>query len=395
MFHPSALDPLVILVGIAIAVVIFYYLIRWIRHTLGSMGLSPGEIAVIIWATLVGSLINIPLIPFGEGFIGINVGGAVVPIVLSVYLIRKKGLPFNEFLIGVILVALVSFLVTDYVPGVGVIAEFPWWLLPPFTAFLVAAFAYWHERPSSAALAYVSGTLGTLLGADIVRLPQILSGPAPEAVNGQAPILAIGGAGVFDMVFLAGILAVTMETGLLVRARENLVSGGDNPIDEEYEAWVRKKEKEGEENRRKYNELRRQRKEGPRTHAQRQVRQQARSTPRRPTASRTTPSTTASGTTRTRERRTTQRSPDYRSRYQRRAPYRSRYQGSSTRTARPRSSTQRETTHPRESPPSTGGSTKADEAPDHGRATQPPKAPQQRHGTKRAPASHRARGLYK
>jgi Protein of unknown function (DUF1614) len=51
-------------------------------------------------------------------------------------------------------------------------------------------------------LAYICGSLGTLIGADLLNLGQI---QAPGA-----PIASIGGAGRFDGIFMTGILAVLL-----------------------------------------------------------------------------------------------------------------------------------------------------------------------------------------
>jgi uncharacterized membrane protein len=57
-------------------------------------------------------------------------------------------------------------------------------------------------RENAAALAYVSGSLGTLIGADLLNL---------DAVPGLgAPVASIGGAGTFDGIFLTGIMAVLL-----------------------------------------------------------------------------------------------------------------------------------------------------------------------------------------
>jgi uncharacterized membrane protein len=409
--HPAAVEATLPLVGIAIAVVLFYYFIRWKRHTFGKLGLSPGEIAVIIWASLVGSLLNIPIAPFGDGFIGINIGGAVVPIVLSAYLIRRKGLPINEVLVGILAVALVSYLVTTYDPEIGVYATFPWYLLPPFTAFLVAAFAFWHQRPHSAALAYVSGVIGTLIGADLFRLPEILAGPAP----GAGGILSIGGAGVFDMVFLSGILAVTMESTILARTREDLVTQwGHNPIDAEYQAWVRRKEQESEEARAKYRQIERGRKEDPRTYAQRKLREQTQIRPPTPSPERTSITRTphrAGGTTRTSIPRSQAYRSRYESRYTRRTErprYESRYQPRyQKRTATTRTGTrgsgpadkQTQQWRPLETERSPSGAsgikTESQRPPPIEGPRPPPRQPRPASGTRRIPASHRARGLYR
>jgi uncharacterized membrane protein len=51
-------------------------------------------------------------------------------------------------------------------------------------------------------VAYVSGVLGTLIGADLLNLNRIS--------KLGAPVASIGGAGTFDGVFLSGIIAVIL-----------------------------------------------------------------------------------------------------------------------------------------------------------------------------------------
>lgn len=53
-----------------------------------------------------------------------------------------------------------------------------------------------------AVVAYVSGILGTLIGADILTLKKI--------TGIGASVASIGGAGTFDGIFLNGILAVLL-----------------------------------------------------------------------------------------------------------------------------------------------------------------------------------------
>jgi len=56
-----------------------------------------------------------------------------------------------------------------------------------------------HIPVAAPVIAYVSGTLGTLIGADLLNLKRL----------GElgAPVASIGGAGTFDGVFLSGIIA--------------------------------------------------------------------------------------------------------------------------------------------------------------------------------------------
>ena len=56
----------------------------------------------------------------------------------------------------------------------------------------------------AAPLAYIAGSLGTLIGADLLNLGK---------VRGLgAPVASIGGAGTFDGVFLVGIVAVLLAS---------------------------------------------------------------------------------------------------------------------------------------------------------------------------------------
>jgi uncharacterized membrane protein len=73
-------------------------------------------------------------------------------------------------------------------------------LIPPLVAAGIAMLLSWRQ---AAPLAYIAGTLGTLIGADLLNL---------DKIHGLgAPIASIGGAGTFDAVFMTGILAVLIS----------------------------------------------------------------------------------------------------------------------------------------------------------------------------------------
>jgi uncharacterized membrane protein len=75
--------------------------------------------------------------------------------------------------------------------------------MPIFMAPLTSALLALLIDPEHAAhLAYISGVLGVLIGADILRLNSI-------AALG-APVAAIGGAGTFDGIFMTGIIAALL-----------------------------------------------------------------------------------------------------------------------------------------------------------------------------------------
>ena len=129
--------------------------------------------------------------------IAVNLGGAVIPAILSFYLIIKNRLYFRS-LLAVGVVAAVSHYMAHPVPGVG-IAE------PPFIPPLVtAALALLISREYAPPLAYVAGSLGVLIGADLLNINKIR--------GLGAPVASIGGAGTFDGIFLTGIVAVLLAS---------------------------------------------------------------------------------------------------------------------------------------------------------------------------------------
>jgi uncharacterized membrane protein len=157
------------------------------------------------------SFSNIPLFTYHEFWVvGINAGGAIIPLALSIYLSIKNKLKNTQILFGIALVSVVTFLVTHPDPEKGIVSTFPFWLLPIVIASLISIFFSWKEKRKAAPLAYVVGTVGVLIGADVVHLISLLNFEIHSTRNA-----VIGGASVFDMVFITGILAVFID-GLLM-----------------------------------------------------------------------------------------------------------------------------------------------------------------------------------
>jgi uncharacterized membrane protein len=127
--------------------------------------------------------------------LALNLGGAIIPVVLSVYLWIRNRLG-TVALVATTVVSIAVYMMATPVPGVGI-------AVPTFIPPLIAAVtALLLSRRSAPALAYVAGTLGTLIGADLLNLPRL------QGLG--APVASIGGAGTFDSVFLTGILAVLL-----------------------------------------------------------------------------------------------------------------------------------------------------------------------------------------
>ncbi|HEV2429097.1 MAG TPA: RDD family protein [Thermoplasmata archaeon] len=101
-------------------------------------------------------------------------------------------------------VLLLTFLTTAAVPGAGIESAFPYFLIPPIVggigAVPLAAHRLGGDPRRGVGVAYASATIGTLLGADVLRQPPLYNG-------GMSAILSIGGAGLVDLVYLSGLVA--------------------------------------------------------------------------------------------------------------------------------------------------------------------------------------------
>ena len=129
--------------------------------------------------------------------IAVNVGGAVIPVLVSLYLLVRHAL-WIRGLVATAVVALVIHWFANPVRGVGI-------AVPVFLpALITAVLALVLARERAAPLAYVAGSLGTLIGADLTNLDKVS--------DLGAPVASIGGAGTFDGIFVTAILAVLLAS---------------------------------------------------------------------------------------------------------------------------------------------------------------------------------------
>ncbi|MDH5481054.1 MAG: DUF1614 domain-containing protein [Nitrosomonas sp.] len=142
-------------------------------------------------------LLKIPVQPFhNETQISVNVGGCLIPVALSIYLFIHNYLEGYSTLLGIAIMTAISYYFSRPVPGLGI-------GMPILIAPISAAFVGLLLNPEqSAALAYISGTMGVLIGADLFHLKTI-----PKL---GAPFASIGGAGTFDGIFITGIVAALL-----------------------------------------------------------------------------------------------------------------------------------------------------------------------------------------
>jgi len=195
--------------------------LRILRYAYMRLGVGPGAAMLLLVGSLIGSYFNIPVtvlpgrtvmsgqivdfygmryvVPYVTSWPGtvlaVNVGGAVIPTVMSAYLVIRYNLWLKAAIATAVVAAIIHAMATP-VPGVGI-------AVPVFAPVVVTAIiALILSREHAAPLAYIAGSMGTLIGADLLNLDKI-SGLG-------APVASIGGAGTFDGIFLTGILAVLL-----------------------------------------------------------------------------------------------------------------------------------------------------------------------------------------
>ncbi|QUL98571.1 MAG: DUF1614 domain-containing protein [Candidatus Fermentithermobacillus carboniphilus] len=207
---------LLLLILLGVPTLFFLLYLNVAALSFGKLGLSPQGAFFLFTVSLMGSVVNIPVFSrtvvvrrpvfpvfpmfffyppaVQEQIVAINLGGAVVPALFSLYLLPRAHL--LPVLISTAMVAVACYLAARPVPGRGI-------LMPAFIPPLAAALsALLFSRDNPAVVAYISGTMGTLIGADLLHLGEILRmGPG---------ILSIGGAGVYDGIFLAGLVAALL-----------------------------------------------------------------------------------------------------------------------------------------------------------------------------------------
>jgi len=213
---------LIIFGALLLLVLLFLFIqIGLISYAYERLGISAEMVLPLLILSLLGSAFNIPLTRLESGpvlskqvvnffgmryviptlerhrptILAVNVGGAVIPTCISLYLLVNSGLIWRG-LLGVAIVSAIVHRLARPIPGVGI-------AIPMFIPPLIAAVTGLVLAPEHApALAYIAGTLGCLIGADLLNLTKL--------AGLGAPVASIGGAGTFDGIFFTGIIAVLL-----------------------------------------------------------------------------------------------------------------------------------------------------------------------------------------
>lgn len=228
------LNPVSFLI-IALFVIILILMIPFlfigiIGGALSKPGFGFFGIVLILAATIAGSFINIPVLNIRSGsevvrvphgrladsryrpvvsggttVVAVNVGGAVVPLIVSLYLIYSGFISGGGTVLlyalfaGIIVVAVISNISAKSVRGRGIGFSF---LIPPLAALICALLLSTAVSGFAPVIAYVSGTLGIIIGADLLNIRKM--------AGRGADMIPVGGAGTFDGVFLTGIIAALL-----------------------------------------------------------------------------------------------------------------------------------------------------------------------------------------
>ena len=224
------------LVLLSLLVVLMPSLVLSFREVLVSgLGLPPEEVGSFLLLSLLGSFVNVPVtqvesrVPiyrmrevrfFGVNWrvprlemgvrrtlVSINVGGALLPIIVSLYLLYSIPLkspdPISTYMKVLFVLAVETVVVyrsSRLIKGLGIATPA---FVPPITVAIATTFVHMLLGTSCPTqIAYIGGTLGTLIGADLLNMRKIS--------ELGAPMVSIGGAGTFDGIYTTGLISVLL-----------------------------------------------------------------------------------------------------------------------------------------------------------------------------------------
>lgn len=204
--------------GIILLILVSLLIFFGMAHrVLDRLYLSDRGGLIFIGAMIVGSFIDIPLSRMP--IISVNIGGAVLPLILAIYVLVRAG-SVKEWIRSIIGIVLT----TGVLYGVNKLYSFDTsrgFIEPQYLwAIIAGVIAYVAGR--SRRLAFVIATIG-VLAMDIVHILEVRGTNVPTM---------IGGGGVFDTMVIAAVLAVLLAE-MIGESREALQGGPSNDRPEE------------------------------------------------------------------------------------------------------------------------------------------------------------------
>gem|GEM_PF-6767990 len=175
-------------------------------------------------AVLVLGHINILCVSLYGNILGINFGGGILPVALSLYLLyrlRAEGTGWlYTFLASLVFGIVITYGECRFVPESGIKCSLV--ILPFFLAVIIHVLVFMEPRidlKTKLVLGFACATLGRLIGSDFLYLREVIS-----SVTGHS--YALGGSGICDGIFLAGpcTVALVISIEILGRALKNKLS---------------------------------------------------------------------------------------------------------------------------------------------------------------------------
>jgi len=200
--YASRMSPRNVRSGIFVLYMVF--LIHFQQVALARLGVPLVAVPAVVFSMILGSLLNIPIWARSRGpevqVLALNAGGALIPGWICWLALKRVWLMAPQSLSLVPLILLIVSLVANrssvLLAGRGVVMA----PLPP--AVIAALCSQLLTPPVAPLVAFSTGVLGVLVGADLVRVPRLLAN--------RLPVIAIGGAGSLDGILMTGLLATLL-----------------------------------------------------------------------------------------------------------------------------------------------------------------------------------------
>jgi uncharacterized membrane protein len=138
--------------------------------------------------------------------VAINLGGALIPVGVSLFLMYELQGYSIYFIINILIVTIISKFFSRVIRGIGVIMH-P--IIPSVFSVITSYVLFYKFHFLIPLSAYIGSILGTLIGADLLNLRRIINEARPQ-------IISIGGMGTFDGIFVSGIISVFISELLII-----------------------------------------------------------------------------------------------------------------------------------------------------------------------------------
>ncbi|NMA61069.1 MAG: DUF1614 domain-containing protein [Firmicutes bacterium] len=187
------------------------------QRVLDRLRLTDTQTLIFIALMIGGSFITIPL-RTGKTSVSLNLGGALVPLILVGYLLVTAD--ENREKIRAVVASIVT---AGVIYGVSQLTDFDpsskWLLVDPLWLFSIVAGIVGYLAGRSRRASFIAGVLGIFL-VDVVHFIQAFTTNLPTRI-------VLGGAGVFDGMILAGLIALGLAE-FVGETRERIEGGGED-----------------------------------------------------------------------------------------------------------------------------------------------------------------------